>query len=163
MISFILYAVLFIVASVLQTVIVPQIQILNAQPSFLLILTVTAALRHGTLAGCLFGFFSGLLCDVYGPIEWFGAFSLAYCIVGFAVGQIEESFIDLNLLPEIIVLTIAHFIKDLIYFIAIGKSSDEVLNAIISNSFPNAIYTVILGAIFFYLMSPVKKKMNVYK
>jgi len=163
MINFVLYSVLFYVASVLQTVIVPQIEILNAQPSFLLILTVIAALRHGTLAGCLFGFFSGLLCDVYGPIEWFGAFSLAYCVVGFAVGQIEESFIDLNLLPEIIVLTLAHFIKDLIYFIATGKSSDEVLQAIISISFPNAIYTIILGAIFFYLMSPVKKKMNVYK
>jgi len=163
MINFILYFVLFFVAAVLQTVIVPQIQILNAQPSFLLILTVVAALRHGTLAGCLFGFFSGLLCDVYGPVEWMGAFSLSYCIVGFIVGQIEESFIDLNLLPEIIVLTIAHFIKDLIYFIAIGKSSSEILQAIASISGPNAIYTVVLGAIFFLLMSPMKKKMSVYK
>jgi len=163
MLSFILYAVLFYVAAVLQTVIVPQIQILNAQPSFLIILTVIAALRHGTLAGCLFGFFSGLLCDIYAPIEWFGAFSLAYCIVGFAVGQIEESFIDLNLFPEIIVLAVAHFIKDFIYFIAIGKTSGEVLQAIGSISVPNAIYTVSLGAIFFFLMSPMKKKMNVYK
>jgi len=163
MINFILYSVLFFVAAVLQTVVVPQIQILNAQPSFLLILTIIAALRHGTLAGCLFGFFSGLLCDVYGPIEWFGAFSLSYCIVGFAVGQIEESFIDLNLLPEIIVLTLAHFIKDLIYFIAIGKHSGEVLQAVASISVPNAIYTVSLGAIFFFAMSPMKKKMSVYK
>jgi rod shape-determining protein MreD len=163
MVNFILYSVLFFVAAVLQTVVVPQIAILNAQPSFLLILTVIAALRHGTLAGCLFGFFSGLLCDVYGPIEWFGAFSLSYCIIGFAVGQIEESFIDLNLFPEIIVLTIANFIKDLIYFIATGKEIDEILQAMAYVSAPNAIYTVILGAIFFYLMSPIKKKLNAYK
>ncbi|GBU24831.1 rod shape-determining protein MreD [Fibrobacteria bacterium R8-3-H12] len=164
MVNFILYSVLFFVAAVLQTVIVPQIQILNAQPSFLLILTVIAALRHGTLAGCLFGFFSGLLCDVYAPIEWFGAFSLSYCVIGFAVGQIEESFIDLNLLPEIIILAIAYFIKDLIYFIAIGKKSEEVVQAIGSVSVPNAIYTVSLGVIFFYLLSlGVKKKMNIYK
>jgi len=163
MISFVLYAVLFFVAAVLQTVIVPQIEILNAQPSFLLILTVIAALRHGTLAGCLFGFFCGLLCDVYGPIEWFGAFSLSYCVIGFAVGQIEESFIDLNLLLEIIILAIAYFIKDLIYFIAIGKKSDEILQAIISVSLPNAIYTLTLGVIFFYLLSlGTKKKMNTY-
>jgi len=164
MIHFILYLILFYVAAVLQTVVIPQIEILNAQPSFLLILTVTAALRHGTLAGCLFGFFSGLICDVYGPIEWFGAFSLSYCIIGFAVGQIEESFIDLNLFLEVIVLIIAYFIKDLIYFIAIGKKSDEILQAIISISAPNAIYTVILGAIFFYLLSlGTRKKMNIYK
>ena len=164
MINFILYLILFFVAAVLQTVIIPQIQILNAQPSFLLILTVIAALRHGTLAGCLFGFFSGLLCDVYAPIEWFGAFSLSYCIVGFAVGQIEESFIDLNLLLEIIILAIAYFIKDLIYFIAIGNKREEILQAMISLSVPNAIYTVILGVVFFYLLSfGVKKKMNIYK
>jgi len=163
MINFILYFVLFIVAAVLQTVVVPQIQILNAQPSFLLILTVITALRHGTLAGCLFGFFSGLLCDVYAPVEWFGAFSLSYCVIGFVVGQIEESFINLNLLPEIIVLTIAYFIKDLIYFIAIKKNSDEILQAMISISFPNAIYTLSLGVIFFYLLSlGTKKKMNKY-
>jgi len=164
MINFILYFVLFFVAAVLQTVVVPQIQILNAQPSFLLILTVIAALRHGTLAGCLFGFFCGLLCDVYAPVEWLGAFSLSYCIIGFAVGQIEESFINLNLLPEIIVLTMAYFVKDLIYFIAIEKNSDEILQAMISISVPNAIYTISLGAIFFYLMSPMKKKMkmNIY-
>jgi len=165
MLNFILYSVLFFVAAVLQTAVVPQIQILDAQPSFLLILTVIAALRHGTLAGCLFGFFSGLLCDVYGPIEWFGAFSLSYCIIGFAVGQIEESFINLNLLPEIIILTIAYFIKDFIYFIAIGKKSDEILQAIGSVSVPNAVYTVALGVIFFYLLSlGVKKKikMNMY-
>ncbi|MDR2581889.1 MAG: rod shape-determining protein MreD [Fibromonadaceae bacterium] len=164
MVNFILYSILFFVAAILQTVIVPQIQILEAQPSFLFILTVIAALRHGTLAGCLFGFFSGLLCDVYGPIEWFGAFSLAYCVIGFAVGQIEESFIDLNLLPEIIVLTVAYFIKDLIYFIAIGKKSDEILQAIIYTSGPNAIYTLSIGVIFFYLLSlGVKKKINIYK
>jgi len=150
-------------AAVLQTVVVPQIEILNAQPSFLLILTVIAALRHGTLAGCLFGFFSGLLCDVYGPIEWFGAFSLSYCIIGFAVGQIEESFINLNMFPEIVVLIVAYFIKDLIYFIAIGKKSDEILQAIVSISVPNAIYTVILGVLFFYLLSlGVKKKVNIH-
>jgi rod shape-determining protein MreD len=164
MISFILYFVLFFVAAILQTVIVPQIQVLNAQPSFLLILTVVAALRHGTLAGCLFGFFSGLLCDVYAPIEWFGAFSLSYCIIGFTAGQIKESFIDLNFFLEIIVLTIAHFIKDLIYFIAIGKKSDEILQAMVSISALNAIYTVGLGAIFFYLLRPrIKKKMGIYK
>jgi len=164
MINFILYAILFYVAAVLQTVVVPLIQILNAQPSFLLILTVIAALRHGTLAGCLFGFFSGLICDVYAPIEWFGAFSLSYCITGFIVGQIEESFIDLNLLPEIIVLTVAYFIKDLIYFIAVGKKSDEIFQAIIYVSGPNAIYTVCLGAIFCYLLSPrIEKKMSIYK
>ncbi len=158
MLKFLLYFILFFIAATLQTVLVPQIEILGAQPSFLLILTVIVALRHGTLAGCICGFMSGLLCDVYGPIEWLGAYSLSYCIVGFALGQIEESFIDLNLLPEIFVLALADFFKDIIYYFAIGKAGDDILQAMISLSAPNAIYTVCIGAVCFYLFSPKKKK-----
>jgi rod shape-determining protein MreD len=164
MLNFFIYLLLFFVAVLLQTVVVSQIEILNAQPSFLLILTVMAALRHGALAGCLLGFFSGLLCDIYAPVEWLGAFSLSYCIVGFAVGQIEENFINLNLLPKMIVLALADILKDIIYYIAIGKNSYEVLQAIVSISIPNTIYTVCLGAILFYLLSPkMKKKIDMYK
>ena len=164
MLNFLIYFVLFFMAALLQTVIVPQIEILNAEPSFLLILTVMTALRHGTLAGCVLGFFSGLLCDVYAPVEWLGAYSLSYCIIGFAVGQIEEGFINLNLFPKIVVLALADFLKDAIYYFAIGKNNDEILQAVISISVPNAIYTVSLGAIFFYFVSQKnRKKIEMYK
>jgi len=164
MLRFLLYAILFFIAATLQTVLVPQIEILGAQPSFLLILTVMIALRHGTLAGCFCGFMSGLLCDVYGPVEWLGAYSLSYCVIGFTLGQIEESFINLNLFPKIFVLALADFFKDTIYYFAIGKTGDEILKAIISLSAPNAIYTVCIGAVCFYFLSPRREtKIEIYK
>ena len=165
MLKFLLYAFLFFVAAILQTVIVPHIEIMNAQPSLLLILTVITALRNGSLAGCFMGFMSGLLCDVYAPVEWLGAFSLAYCIVGFAVGQIEESFVNLNLIPTIIVLTLADFLKDAIYYFSTGKSFEDIPQVMSALSFPNAIYTVCVGAIFFYLLSLLKteNKVEIYK
>jgi rod shape-determining protein MreD len=164
MLKFIFYLFLFFVAVILQTLIVPHIEIMNAQPSFLLILTVIIALKQGSLAGCFIGFISGLLCDVYAPVEWLGASSLAYCTVGFAVGQIEESFINLNLFPKIIVLALADFLKDAIYYFSIGKTTVDISYAIISISVPNAIYTVILGAICFYLFSlKAEKKIEMYK
>ncbi|MCL2100556.1 MAG: rod shape-determining protein MreD [Fibromonadales bacterium] len=123
MIKFLAYAFLFFVAAILQSVVVPHIEIMDAQPSFLLILTVITALRQGSLAGCVMGFMSGLFCDVYAPVEWLGAFSFSYCIVGFAVGQIEESFINLDLFPKIIVLILADFLKDIIYCFSIGKTT----------------------------------------
>ncbi|MDR1812492.1 MAG: rod shape-determining protein MreD [Candidatus Fibromonas sp.] len=163
MLKFFLYVILFFVAATLQSVVVPQIEIWGAQPSLLLILTVMIALRHGTLAGCFCGFISGLLCDVYGPVEWLGAYSLSYCIVGFALGQIEESFIDLNLLPGIFVLAFADFFKDIIYYFAIGKAGDDILQALISLSAKNAVYTLCIGAVCFYLFSPRKqRKIEIY-
>ncbi|MDR2732727.1 MAG: rod shape-determining protein MreD [Fibromonadaceae bacterium] len=164
MIKFIAYTFLFFLAAILQTVVVPHIEIQDARPSFLLILTIIVALRQGTLAGCSIGFVSGLLCDVYAPVEWLGAYSLAYCITGFVVGQIEESFINLNLFPKIIVLALADFLKDTIYFIAIGKTSEEILQALVSISLYNAIYTVSFGAICFYLLSPkMERKVEMYR
>jgi len=164
MLKFLLYAFLFFAAVILQTVIVPRIEIQGAQPSFLLILTVITALRHGSLAGCFAGFMSGLLCDVYAPTEWLGAFSLAYCVIGFIVGQIEESFINLSLFLKIIVLILADFLKDAIYFFSIGKTSDDIPKIVYSLTLPNAIYTVAIGTIFFYLLSlKTEKKVEMHK
>jgi rod shape-determining protein MreD len=164
MLRLIIYSILFFLAATLQTVIVPVISIHGAQPSFLLILTVAIAIRHGALAGCLTGFVSGLLSDVYAPIEWLGAYSLSYCAVGFLVGQIEESFINLNLLLKVASLLAAGLIKDLLYFFAIGKSGDGILQAFWEFSLPNSMYTIGLGAIFFYVMSlfESEKKVKMY-
>jgi len=164
MLKILLYFILFFIATILQTVVVPKINIYGAQPSFFLVLTIITALRYGPLAGCFVGFISGLLCDVYAPVEYLGAYSLAYCVIGFFVGLIEESFIKLNLFSKVIVLAIADFIKDMIYFFAIGKSSNEIMRELLSISIPNMIYTVAIGAVCFYLFSTKKEiKIKMYK
>jgi len=153
MLKLFIYVFLFFIASLLQTVIAPRIEILGVQPSFLLILTVMVAFRHGGLAGCLIGFISGLFCDVYAPTEWLGAFSLAYCTVGFVVGQINESFIDLNLLLQIVVLALSNFLKDVIYYFSVGKAISDVPKMVLSFTLPNTLYTVIIGVVCLYLFS----------
>jgi len=164
MLKFLLYALLFFIVAILQTVVVPHIEILGARPAFLLILTIMMALKHGTLAGCFWGFMSGLLYDVYAPIEWLGAYSLAFCMIGYAIGQIEDSFISLSLIPKIIVLALACLLKDVIYFLAIGRNGDEILNTIISISVPDTLYTICIGAILFYIFVPhVQKKIDIYR
>jgi len=151
--KFFIYAFLFFIAALLQTVIAPRIEVLGVQPSFLLILTAMVAFRHGGLAGCLMGFVSGLFCDVYAPIEWLGAYSLAYCVVGFIVGQINESFIDLNLFLQIVMLALVNFLKDIIYYFSIGKTISEVPKMVFSFTLPNTLYTVIIGTVCLYLFS----------
>ncbi|MCL2260435.1 MAG: rod shape-determining protein MreD [Fibromonadales bacterium] len=163
MLRLFIYAFLFYIVAILQTVVIPHAKIMDAQPSLLLILTIITALRQGSLAGCLMGFMSGLLCDVYAPIEWLGAFSFAYCVVGFAIGQIEESFINLNLIPKIVVLIMADFLKDTLYYFSTEKTLDEIPAILASLTFPNAIYTVCVGTVFFYLMSlKTEKKVEIY-
>lgn len=164
MLVFLVYAFLFYFVAVLQTVVMPHVEIMGAQPNLLLILTIITALRHGSLSGGFMGFMCGLLCDVYAPPEWLGALSLSYCIIGFAIGQIEESFINLNLIPKIIVLILADFLKDIIYYFSIGNTFDEIPGILASLTFPNTIYTVCVGAILFYLQSlKTERKVEIYK
>jgi len=154
MLYFLLYSILFIITAVLQTVLVPHIEILGAQPSFLLILIIIIALGHGALVGCVAGFIAGLCYDVYAPVEWLGAYSFSYCVIGFAAGQVGENFIKLNLVPKIIVLAIAEFIKDILYFICISKNYGDISRYFLAFSIPNSIYTISLGAIIFYFITP---------
>jgi len=164
MFKFLLYIFLFFIAALLQTAIVPRMEILGAQPSFLLILTVIVAFRHGGLAGCFTGFISGLFCDVYAPIEWLGAFSLAYCTVGFAVGQINESFINLNLFLQIVVLAIVDILKDIIYYFSVGKAIYDVPKMVLLFTLPNTLYTIIIGAVCLYLFSyGMGRKAGIYR
>jgi len=160
----IIYTFLFFIAALFQTVIASRIEILGAQPSFLIILTVMVAFRHGGLAGCAMGFVSGLFCDVYAPTEWLGAFSLAYCTVGFIVGQINESFIDLNLFLQVVVLAMVNFLKDIIYYFSIGKAISDVPKMVFSSTLPNTLYTIIIGVVCLYLFSlTMGRKTEIYK
>jgi len=164
MFKFLIYAFLFFIAALFQTVIASRIEILGAQPSFLLILTVIVAFRHGGLAGCFMGFVCGLFCDVYAPTEWLGAFSLAYCTVGFIVGQINESFIDLNLFLQVVVLALVNFLKDIIYYFSVGKDISDVPKMVFSFTFPNTLYTIIIGVVCLYLFShSIGRRTEIYK
>ncbi|MDR2555052.1 MAG: rod shape-determining protein MreD [Fibromonadaceae bacterium] len=164
MLKFLVYAFLFFIAALFQTVIASRIEILGVQPSFLIILTVMVAFRYGGLAGCVMGFVSGLFCDVYAPTEWLGAFSLAYCTVGFVVGQINESFIDLNLFLQVVVLALVNFLKDIIYYFSVGKAVSDVPKMVFSFTLPNTLYTVIIGVACLYLFSlTMGRKTEIYK
>jgi len=164
MLRFLVYAFLFFIAALFQTVVASRIEVLGVQPSFLIILTVMVAFRHGGLAGCFMGFVCGLFCDVYAPVEWLGAFSLAYCVVGFIVGQINESFIDLNLLLQVVVLALVNFLKDIIYYFSVGKAVSDVPRMVLSFTLPNTLYTIIIGVVCLYLFSlTLGRKTEIYK
>ncbi len=146
------YPLLFLLAFILQTALSPFIQIYGSAPDFLLILVVFAALRHGALAGSLWGFVVGLTNDVYAPVEWLGAGALSLCTVGFLVGQLEEKFLNLNLVTKITALGVAFFVNDLIYFYTIGISKQEFGGIFLRQSVPEGLYTMLLGSLAFYFL-----------
>lgn len=149
---------LFVFCFILQTTVSEWLQIFGAGPDFVIILIVSVAIKHGPAAGCLWGFLAGFTQDVYAPVEWLGVHSISMTVLGFAVGQLEEKFLTLNLPTKVAVLAIGFFACDLIYFILTGLEKDVVMNLFLSKTVPECLYTVVVGAVVFHLSSGRQKK-----
>ena len=150
---------MFVLAFAMQSSVGDWLKILDVGPDFVVIFLVSVSLRYGAATGCFWGFLAGFTLDVYAPVEWLGANAIAMTIVGFAVGQLEEHFLTINLPPKIGVLGLAFFVNDMFYFLITGLEKDVVMTLFVTRTVPECIYTVVIGGILFYLTSG--KKSNV--
>lgn len=150
--------VLFVIVFALQMTVADWLSFFDVAPDFVMIFIVAVAIRRGPAAGCLWGFVAGFTQDVYAPIEWLGANTIAMTVVGYAVGQLEERFLSLNLPAKVGVLGLGFFVCDMIYYGITGLSKDVVTNLFLTKSLPECIYTMLIGGIFFYLDLGSKKK-----
>ena len=143
--------VMFILVFALQMTVAEWLGFFDISPDFVVIFIVAVAIRMGPTAGCLWGFVAGFTQDVYAPVEWLGANSISMTVLGFAVGQLEERFLTLNLPAKMAVLAIGFFVCDMIYFLLTGLEKDVVTNLFFSKTIPECAYTVVVGAVVFYL------------
>ncbi len=150
---------MFVLAFAMQSSVGDWLKILDVGPDFVVIFLVSVSLRYGAATGSFWGFLAGFTLDVYAPVEWLGANTIAMTIVGFAVGQLEEHFLTINLPPKIGVLGLAFFVNDMFYFLITGLEKDVVTTLFVTRTVPECIYTVVIGGILFYLTSG--KKSNV--
>jgi rod shape-determining protein MreD len=146
------YPIFFVIAFVLQSSLASLIGVMGTTPDFLLIFVVFAALRHGGLYGTFWGFIVGLTQDIYAPVEWLGASALSLCIVGFLVGQLEEKFLNLNLITKTAALGVAFFVNDALYFWSIGMEKTQISSVFLKQSLPEGMYTTLLGSLAFYFL-----------
>ena len=144
---------MFVLAFAMQSSVGDWLKILDVGPDFVVIFLVSVSLRYGAATGCFWGFLAGF------TVEWLGANAIAMTIVGFAVGQLEEHFLTINLPPKIGVLGLAFFVNDMFYFLITGLEKDVVTTLFVTRTVPECIYTVVIGGILFYLTSG--KKSNV--
>ena len=147
---------LFLLCFAMQTTVAQWLSIFGAGPDFVVIMIVSIAITYGPAAGVLWGFLAGFTQDIYAPVEWLGANAIAMTIVGFAVGQLEEHFLTLNLPPKIGVLGLAFYVNDMFYFLITGLEKDVVTTLFLTKTIPESIYTVVIGGILFYLTSGKK-------
>ena len=149
---------LFLLCFAMQTTVAQWLSIFGAAPDFIVILIVSIAIKHGPAAGVLWGFLAGFTQDVYAPMEWLGANTISYTVLGFLMGQLEERFLTLNMPMKVGVLGFGFFLCDMLYFFLTGLEKDVVTNLFFSKTLPECVYTVVVGAVVFHLSIGKKKK-----
>ena len=79
-------------ALLVQTTVVNRIPLPDGRPDLLVLVVVALALVRGPEYGAVLGFVSGLLADVVPPADHtVGRLALAYAVVGYAAGLLEDA------------------------------------------------------------------------
>lgn len=158
MLKFIKHLVIFVLSLVLQTTLASWISFCGIEPDFVLIFVVVMAISHGPVTGMLWGFFAGFSEDVYLPVEWLGAQTIAFTCVGFGVGQLEEKFLRLNLVTKVALLGVAFILNDLIYYALVDISQESVGAFFVNTTLPECVYTMFFGILLFYSLNRLDRK-----
>lgn len=144
-------------ALVLQQTMVRWIAFGPIRPDLTLIALTAISLRHGSIVGLYAGMTMGLVQDVY-AIDTLGANALAKCLVGYGLGFFEEEIVKIMPATRVFLLGLAFALHDLIFYLAAGLRGKLFWSALLGQSIPSAVYTLLLGAIVFYYSANLKPR-----
>lgn len=144
-------------ALILQQTLARWIAVGSVRPDFMLIALTAVALRRGPAFGLYAGLFLGLLQDVY-AYESLGAGVLAKCLVGYGLGFFEEKVMKVMAATRVLLLALALVAHDLVFFMAAGFRGRFFYEALLLQSLPSTVYTLVLGAIAFYFAAGFKPR-----
>ena len=158
----IVLGILIIICFVLQTSLLPLIEIANINPNLLLILTVSFGLMRGRMEGMFVGFFCGFLYDIYFGFI-IGPYMLIYMLIGYCNGFFHRLYqVDDILLPVIIMIFddfLFNFSTYLIFFLMRNRLDfvKYLKHIVIPDMFYTAILTFVVFKFFVFVNKTLKK------
>ncbi len=84
--------IVILVVLVVQNTVLDAVRVGGAHPDLMLLLPVAAGYRAGPDRGAVFGFFAGLVADLFLPTP-FGLSALVGCLLGFATGTATRGLV----------------------------------------------------------------------
>ena len=144
-------------ALILQQTLVRWIAFDAVRPDLTLIALTFVALRYGSIAGLYSGLILGLVQDVY-AVEILGANALAKSLVGYGLGFFEEKVVKVMPATRVLLLGLAFGLHDAVFHLACGIGGAGFFGAMFRFSLPSAVYTLLLGALVFYLVAGLRSR-----
>jgi rod shape-determining protein MreD len=143
-----------LVATILQVSIAPRLAIFGVVPNFIFLVVVTLALVEGPVAGCVAGFFGGLLFELLGtsPI---GPYALVLCAVGYAAGMLTANMFAEGWLLPVTVVFAAGLVSEVFYgiLLVVLDVGQPFWTSFIQIMLPGAVYNTVLAVLAFPLLA----------
>ncbi len=147
-----------IIFYILQTTLFQQIMLAHVVPNLLIIITVSTGYLSGRRDALITGLLCGLLSDcIFGSL--IGVHALIYMLVGYLSGYTHNTYSDNDILLPIVYIGVLDILYGFMYyifeFLLRGRLSFLLyLRTII---LPEALYTILVGIVFFKLYSIIYK------
>lgn len=99
---------------VVELTVLDRLRVFGAGPDIMLLLAIMAGIVGGPRAGALFGFASGIVLDLFLETPM-GLSALVFCLIGYAVGNIQGGVLRASWWIPIITTFVASVVGVLVY------------------------------------------------
>jgi rod shape-determining protein MreD len=165
----IIYSIIIIIFTLLQTTIFNYIRIFSVKPELLLIFVCVISYFRGSKEGMVIGLITGLLGDLLGGAV-IGFYGLIYMYAGFIVGSINRKMLWDNLIIVMIITIIismpfeylTYLLSKFGYYVS-GKTDSmrlEFGTVFVKLILPQTLYNIILLPLIYLICTMVDKFLN---
>ena len=142
------WAGIYFLCFVLQTTVVPLIDISGITPDLLMVALFFLALKTGQMTAVGVGFFLGLAQDLFSP-SILGQNALSKTIAGFFAGFFNERMMRVDIVFQIVLLLVMFLVNDAVYFIVQVVKTEggggSVIHGLVATSVPRALYSMLFA------------------
>ena len=147
---------------ILQTTLFRHVAIMGVRPMTAMLLVVSYAILRGDVEGAVFGFFTGLLQDIF-FMDYLGLYALLFAVTGYLCGKpFKDFFTDSFILPVALTLFGMIGYECVFYFINFslrGRLLDYFRIIIL----PETIYTMLLAVPVYRVIFALNKRLEQYE
>jgi rod shape-determining protein MreD len=111
------FFVILVVTLLVQLTVSPEISIGTVKPDFILVATICWALFEGPGQGALFGFFGGLLEDIFSTAV-LGVSAFSKTIIGYFSGELRQRIISKSVIWPMIIVFFGSILAEMVKFAA---------------------------------------------
>ncbi len=145
-----MYAVLILLAFMIQNNVFAAVSWIYTTPNILLIITFCFGFIHGRASGMAIGFASGLLLDFFFG-NTIGFYALIYTVIGYGNGLLGQIFYNEMLNMPVVLCIISDFVFNFYVFVFafLLRGVTDIGYYLIHVIIPEMIYTVIITMIVY--------------